>query len=224
VDDVNDLESKLDPYVSQLFPDAELAAHIEPPSLPPQTFLSGRSLSLYSQLVAPPPLAPPNWLRSRIRRLFLVSLGVPVDLDEILPASKQKKLVLPSINITEKSPRGSTDSRGPNGVQRLKARNDSSASVDSSGNRKGRRRKDEAALPDLDVGEAMRAGRTTEVRLEGMSDDELTKHVERLKELEAKAKEALSFWERKREGATKEKEAFEGVIENLVKHARKVRK
>lgn len=224
MDDVNDLESRLDPYVSQLFPDAELAAHIEPPSPPPQTFLSGRSLSLYSQLVAPPPLAPPNWLRSRIRRLFLVSLGVPVDLDEILPASKQKKLVLPSISIAEKSPRGSTDSRGPNGVQRLKAQNDSSASVDSSGNRKGKRRKHEAALPDLDVGEAVRAGRTTEVRLRGMSDDELTKHVERLKELEAKAKEALIFWEQKREGATKEKEAFEGVIENLVKHARKVRK
>ena len=59
-------------------------------------FLSERSHSLWSQLVAPPPLQPPDWVRSRIRRLFLVSLGVPVDLDEILPASKQKKLILPS--------------------------------------------------------------------------------------------------------------------------------
>jgi hypothetical protein len=109
-------------------------------------------------------------------------------------------------------------------VQRLKAQNDSSASVDSSSNRKGKRRKDEAALPELDIGEALRAGRTTEVRLEGMSDEELIKHVERLEELEARAKEVLSFWEQKREGAIKEKEAFEGVIENLVKHARKVRK
>jgi len=54
-------------------------------------------MSLWNQLAAPVPLNPPDWKRSRIRRLFLVSLGVPVNLDEILPASgKKKKLVLPS--------------------------------------------------------------------------------------------------------------------------------
>ena len=54
-------------------------------------------MSLWNQLAAPVPLNPPDWKRSRIRRLFLVSLGIPVNLDEILPASgKKKKLVLPS--------------------------------------------------------------------------------------------------------------------------------
>jgi ribosomal protein L29 len=56
-----------------------------------------RAMSLWNQLAAPVPLNPPDWKRSRIRRLFLVSLGIPVNLDEILPASgKKKKLVLPS--------------------------------------------------------------------------------------------------------------------------------
>ena len=54
-------------------------------------------MSLWNQLASPVPLNPPDWKRSRIRRLFLVSLGIPVNLDEILPASgKKKKLILPS--------------------------------------------------------------------------------------------------------------------------------
>lgn len=72
---------------------------IEPPpsESPPERLDNERAMSLWNQLAAPVPLNPPDWKRSRIRRLFLVSLGVPVNLDEILPASgKKKKLVLPS--------------------------------------------------------------------------------------------------------------------------------
>lgn len=74
------------------------------------------------------------------------------------------------------------------------------------------------------MSEAVRAGRTTDIKLEGLSDDELKSHVQRLQALDERAKEVLEYWQLRREGAVKEKEAFEGVIENLVKHARKVRK
>jgi hypothetical protein len=74
------------------------------------------------------------------------------------------------------------------------------------------------------MSEAIQAGRTTEVKLEGLNDEELKSHVQRLKMLEERAKEVFTYWELQRESAIKEKEAFEGVIENLVKHARKVRK
>jgi len=88
------------PYINALFPNSEPVTPIKdlPPIDPSKTspFLSDRSLSLWQQLVSPPPMQPPNWTRSRIRRLFLVSLGVPVDLDEILPPSKQKRLVCPT--------------------------------------------------------------------------------------------------------------------------------
>jgi len=218
------------PYLSNLFPDSELVSQLQGPDAPPQSFLSDRSLSLYQQLVAPPPLAPPNWLRSRIRRLFLVSLGVPVDLDEILPASKQKKLILPSIHLTERSPRHSTDSRSANmgAISRLKQENDSNVSIDSSGNvkRSGstRRRLKDEVPPAFDTAEAQRIAETTGVKLDGMSDAELKAHVEKLEEMGGRGREALGYWERRKDGAVKEKEAFEGVIENLVKHARKVRK
>jgi Domain of unknown function (DUF5102) len=62
-------------------------------------------MSLWQQLASPVPLTPPDWKRSRIRRLFLISLGVPVNLDEILPGSgKKKKLVLPSTQPETPSP------------------------------------------------------------------------------------------------------------------------
>lgn len=165
---MDDLNEAIQPYMNKLFPDAANLSSQSAPELPPSKFLSDRSLSLYSQLVAPPPLAPPDWLRSRIRRLFLVSLGVPVDLDEILPASKQKKLILPSIHLSsDRSPRGSIDSRGANGaISRIKGQNDSSMSLDSSGNRRSKRRKDEEREPDFDISQALRVSGTTESRLQ----------------------------------------------------------
>jgi Domain of unknown function (DUF5102) len=229
LDDAKAIKDAAQPYISTTFPSADAVTSSEFPRPTQQIFLSDRSLSLYTQLTAPPPLAPPNWLRSRIRRLFLVSLGVPVDLDEILPASKQKKLILPSIHLSAgdgRSPRGSTDSRGApaNGaVSRLKGQNDSSASVDSKGNRRGRR-KDGVSEPVLDLSEAVRMAGTTDIRLQGMSDAELKEHVRRLGSMVKTAEEVFVFWEKRRDGAVKEKEAFEGVIENLVRHARKVRK
>ncbi|KAK3062124.1 hypothetical protein LTR53_019507, partial [Teratosphaeriaceae sp. CCFEE 6253] len=90
-------------------------------------FPTDRSLALWQQLATPPPyLQPPNWTRSRIRRLFLVSLGVPVDLDEILPPSKQTRLVLPNIHLA-------TSPRASSAIERLRegGANDSTTSLDS---------------------------------------------------------------------------------------------
>jgi hypothetical protein len=41
---------------------------------------------MYKNLLqTPPPTKPPNWTRSRIRQQHLIALGVPVNLDEMLP-------------------------------------------------------------------------------------------------------------------------------------------
>ncbi|KIW74736.1 hypothetical protein Z517_11506 [Fonsecaea pedrosoi CBS 271.37] len=198
-------------------------------------FPSERSRSLWKQLITPPPLQPPNWTQSRIRRLFLVSLGVPVDLDEILPPSKQKKLVLPDINL-EPSSRRSEGDKATGSLARLKAQagaNDSSASIDSSqsgaakeGQRVPRSRKPKGPPPppELDLAAVRRLCATTEEKLEGLTDEELQSHVEELNELTARTSEVLEYWLKRRDGLVKEKEAFEGVIENLVRHARRVRK
>ena len=64
----------------------------------------------------------------------------------------------------------------------------------------------------------------TQADLENLTDNELKTHVQRLEELVERGKEVLQYWIRRKEAAVGEKEAFDGVIENLVRHARKVRK
>jgi hypothetical protein len=178
---------------------------------------------LWTQLVAPPPLQPPDWVRSRIRRLFLVSLGVPVDLDEILPASKQKKLILPSINITgDKSPRPSSDGRN-NALDRVKKENASNTSVDSSKSKSERPRKGPPPPPELDLNTTSMLCATTEAALLNFTDDELTKHVSNLKALQVTAEQVFEYWQKQLESALGDKDAFEQVIESLVAHAKKLR-
>lgn len=214
------------PYLDEIFPSTKESYSIltNRPSGPNSIFLTDRSLSLWTQLVAPPPLQPPNWVRSRIRRLFLVSLGVPVDLDEILPASKQKKLILPSIHLRHRS-QSPADGRRTDSRTRLKQENASSASVDqSSSSKTGRRRKGPPSPPELDLQTTKMLCATTEAALSNMTDEELHAHVKKLENLTAKASEVLEYWLKKRDSALGDKEAFEGVIENLVKHARRIRK
>ncbi|KAI6772530.1 hypothetical protein HG530_003488 [Fusarium avenaceum] len=215
----------LEPYLAALFPPEELDLPTFPPPSKDSVFFTPRSASLWSQLVAPPPLAPPDWIRSRTRRLFLVSLGVPVDLDEILPASKQKKLVLPSLNVSTLSPRTSTDSRSVSRLRQSEA-NNSSTSVDTQDKASGssRKRRGPPPQPELDLVAARHLCQTTDEALDGMTDEELKVHIAKLEGLEEAAKEALEYWKKRTDEKIGDREAFEGVIENLVKHARKVRK
>ncbi|KIY49409.1 hypothetical protein FISHEDRAFT_41732 [Fistulina hepatica ATCC 64428] len=64
-----------------------------------QILASSESRALANILFREPPaMKPPNWLRSRIRRQHLITLGVPVNLDEMLPAANAR--TLPPIHIT----------------------------------------------------------------------------------------------------------------------------
>jgi hypothetical protein len=228
LDSPEEIQVATEPYMDALFPSDTIDTSVLPPlTAENPIFLTPRSASLWSQLVAPPPLQPPNWIRSRIRRLFLVSLGVPVDLDEILPASKQKKLILPSMNLNPPSgsPRNSTDSR----LSRLKQGdgNASSTSVDSQGKPSrsdSRRRKGPPPAPQLDLVSARQLCTITDEALNGLTIEELKEHVKKLEEMQGTANEVLEYWTKRTDEKLGDREAFEGVIENLVKHARKVRK
>ena len=65
---------------------------------------------------------------------------------------------------------------------------------------------------------------TTEAALSNMTDDEFEDHTKQLAFLTIRASDVLEYWLKRRDSALGDKEAFEGVIENLVKHARRVRK
>lgn len=220
---LEDITTATQPYIDAIYPSLRdlptISASIEEAR---SIFLTDRSKSLWTQLVAPPPLQPPDWVRSRIRRLFLVSLGVPVDLDEILPASKQKKLILPSIHIPgDKSPRPSSDGR--NALGRVKRENTSSTSVDSSASRPDRKRKGPPPPPELDISSTTMLCATTDAALQNFTTEELEEHVEKLKSLQVRANEVFEYWQKRMESAIGDKDAFEQVIESLVAHAKKLR-
>lgn len=113
-------------------------------------------------------------------------------------------------------------------VSRLKtkAANDSNASVDStqSSSRSRRRGRGPPHPPELDLSAVKRLCATTDEKIDGFTDDELREHVQELESKTAMTQELLEYWLKRRDSALKEKEAFEGVIENLVRHARRVRK
>ncbi|KAK6340456.1 hypothetical protein TWF730_002210 [Orbilia blumenaviensis] len=205
----DEMRAQIDNIVSSLYPQGNSSpeGHLSPTPSTNSAFLTERSQSLWTQLCTPPPLQPPNWKLSRIRRLFLVSLGVPVDLDEILPAgTKQKKLVLPSSSHTRKS---SDIGRG-----------DGDRSTRSS----SRRRKEKEAQSKLvDMPSARILCSTSDVRLRAFTVNELEEHVKRLEDVTKEASETLTYWLGKRETALGDKEAFERVIENLVEFAKKKR-
>ncbi|KAK0670694.1 hypothetical protein QBC41DRAFT_372297 [Cercophora samala] len=242
--DSSEIHTLTEPYLSALFPPQDAVDPL--PSLCNENtiFLTPRSASLWSQLVAPPPLQPPDWIRSRIRRLFLVSLGVPVDLDEILPASKQKKLILPTLHrSTSNGSFQSADSRSVSRVRNSNAAAASTTSVDSQGNLKPPKASSSSSKKpsqstegvdnnnsssskekSLDLLKARQLCMTTDEAMNGMTDKELRAHVQRLEKMQFEAKDVLDYWQKKTDEKIGDREAFEKVIENLVKHARNARK
>ncbi|CAG8277911.1 unnamed protein product [Penicillium olsonii] len=217
----SELLNSLQDTLNTLFPSYDNLSSLPPVEPIPDSaaiFSTERSLSLWSQLVAPPPLQPQNWVKSRIRRLFLVSLGVPVDLDEILPASKQKKLVLPSIDLEgsgAKSPRSTSQAR----------KDDTPTDPEKAPPpRQKTSRRTDPSPPGMDLSAVRRLCATTDAALNGLTDAELKLHVGELEQVTQRASTVLEHWLKRRDGLVGEKEAFEGVIENLVSHVRRVRK
>lgn len=87
-----------------------------------------------------------------------------------------------------------------------------------------RRRKGPPPAPDLDLVYAQQLCSVTSEALAGLTVEELKDHVAKLEAMQGTAKEVLEYWTKRTDEKLGDREAFEGVIENLVKHARKVRK
>lgn len=171
---------------------------------------------------------------------------MPVDLDEILPASKQKKLVLPSLDSPggdadgdERAGRSrrpsaarqtrSVDSRGNPTLSRTPSKQPvnktvTSAATGSANRSSSSARKGPPPEPVFDLVAAKQFCETTDEALSGMTVKELREHVKKLEAMQGLASEVLVYWQQRTDEKIGDREAFEGVIENLVKHARKVRK
>ena len=148
-----------------------------------------------------------------------------MDLDEILPASKQKKLILPSIEVEgENTQPRAEEARLHGAVQKLNQHNTSAASLASTPSKSERKKRGPAPPPDLDLNAARLLCTTTDAALTNLTDPELKEHVTTLDDYKQRAGKLLEYWLIRKDSANGDKEAFEEVIENLVKHAKKIRK
>lgn len=102
------------------------------------------SRSLYHALyqTTPPNTQPPNWIRSRIRRRHLVSLGIPVNLDEVLPQVNGRPL--PALNITT---RPLSAPPGPRAFNRVTSPPPASSGASRPGSRPGSRPPSRSGTP-----------------------------------------------------------------------------
>lgn len=142
-----------------------------------------------------------------------------MDLDEILPPSKQKRLVLPNISLsTGGSPRPST------ALDRLRDQeqglNSSTTSLDSTSGqpKKSSRLKSKGppAAPEFDSNAAALLCSTTVEAMNVYSDQELREHVATLQRLNERASRVLEYWVQRKDEGVREKEVLDGVIENFV--------
>jgi len=91
-----------------------------------QILVTPDSRALYQSLfhLSPPSAYPPNWVRSRIRQQHLITMGIPVNLDEVLPHAGSKPL--PALHITTRPMSAPPVAR--NGAQPLNGRASSNTS------------------------------------------------------------------------------------------------
>jgi hypothetical protein len=188
-----------------------------PPAFNPETpasYFNERSQSLWQQLalIQPQALAT-DWKKSTIRRLFMISLGVPLDLDEILPPSKNpKKLVLPN-NTKSSLASASASSRAATAASALPADT-------KPGDKSGENPLEVNTAQNLSAWNHL--AQVSELALQGMSTEELTQHIASLNVAVKQATETLTIWETKKAAAEKDKQDFESLIESLVDYAQKV--
>ena len=126
-----------------------------------------------------------------------------------MPAeTKQKKLILPSVHLPRH--RDSMNSRP------------SSRNSRRSGSlpRKKGDDKNQVDPESLNIPNARILCSTSPLALRNFTEEELREHVKKLEETTALAGEVLTYWLERRNSAVGDKEAFEMVVHNLVKHAK----
>lgn len=173
-------------------------------------YFNSRSASLWQQLALVPPQATAtDWKRSSIRRLFMVSLGVPLDLDEILPQKNSKRLVLPSRDLAVSPTRVRSRTQGADGVP---TGPDSAETLDLE------------SETDQNVVSWRVLAQVSSLALQNMSVEELQVHIQALNNARRLADRTLELWEARRDAALKDKADFETLIESLVDYAQRVGK
>ncbi|KAI0375791.1 hypothetical protein BV20DRAFT_959839 [Pilatotrama ljubarskyi] len=194
-----------------------------------QTLVTPESRQLYNALLppTPPSLQPVNWTRSRIRRQHLISLGIPVNLDEVLPRTNG---ALPMLEITTRPMSAPPGPRG--GVSKLQtaaALNNARSGTSQPGSPATTH--GSLAAPQLRLGTRPQVDEAKVQLLLNLSPDQLSllplptleAHLSEAKAQTAKASALLTYLLQLRDALQQDSETYNKLIGELVGEAQKMK-
>ncbi|KIY69761.1 hypothetical protein CYLTODRAFT_420449 [Cylindrobasidium torrendii FP15055 ss-10] len=188
-----------------------------------QILVTPESRNLYNMLVqSPPSTQPPNWIRSRIRRQHLIALGIPVNLDEVLPPHS-KGSPLPPLHITTRPMSAPPGARG--GVHPSRAAI-SSASNSRNNSRAGSPHPRDGAPGSRPAVDNDKIQELLSLDMNAVSIEPLATLEHHLKELRvhtAQASARLTYLLQTRDALQQDSETYNGLIAELVGEATKAK-
>ncbi|KAG7096733.1 hypothetical protein E1B28_004146 [Marasmius oreades] len=182
-----------------------------------QILVTNESRGLHAMLVqSPPPTKPSNWIRSRIRRQHLIALGIPVNLDEVLPQAGGKPL--PPLQITTRpmsAPPGPRNAR--NSTSTPASQNNSRAGSPHS-NAKLSQFGPKPCLDDDKIKELLEID-PENLKLQPLSVIE--RHFANVRSQTAQTNALLTYLLQTRESLQQDSETYNGLIAELIGEAQK---
>ncbi|KAG8685061.1 hypothetical protein FRC08_013323 [Ceratobasidium sp. 394] len=208
-----------------------------------QVLVTPESRALYGLLTQQPRSTsrPPNWTRSRIRRQHLISLGIPINLDEVLPQSALKPL--PVLHIQTEAahlPRPLSAPPGPRpsevqpsrtgggtgSVRGSRAGTPAGSPVSSSGRRLPPTAASTLRLgpkPQIDYKKIEESLTMTHDNLSLLPLAQLESHLTTMRTLTASTSTLLTHLLQQREALQQDSETYNGLIAELVGEAQKMK-
>jgi len=197
-----------------------------------QVLVTPESRSLYNALFQfpPPNDNAPTWIRSRIRRRHLVSLGIPVNLDEVLPHMNGRNM--PTLQMTTRPSSAPPVQRTP-ALSRVASPPPGSASSSRSGTPKpggsplGRQSTPattQAGLgprPEVDEARVNQLLALMPETLSLLPLPTLEKQLQTIRSLTADTSALLTYLLQQRDALNQDSETYNGLIAELVGEAQK---
>ncbi|GAA5957374.1 hypothetical protein JCM3765_000439 [Sporobolomyces pararoseus] len=185
-----------------------------------QILVTEESRNLLSNLSSLPPLRPLDWKRSKIRREHLISMGIPVNLDDANDSKPVSSLSISSPRLSGSLARPSSAPPGSSPLPFSSSRVPSRSSTPFADRERTRR---SASPPPLDKTLANQLLALKEDDLTLLSLEKLKNITAELEKISVEASEVLTHALLMREKESQDKETYNGMISDLVSAAAKMK-
>ncbi|KAF5321303.1 hypothetical protein D9619_000652 [Psilocybe cf. subviscida] len=166
-----------------------------------------------------PPTKPPNWTRSRIRRQHLITLGIPVNLDEVLPRANGKPL--PTLEIHTRPMSAPPGARNPHQINGTHTSHNSRSGTPQPGQQAIHAQF--GPKPELEMGKINKLLQLSQETLALQPLGNLERYLAELKQQTANTSNLLTYLLQSRDALQQDSETYNGLIAEMVGEAQKLK-